>query len=527
MRYGVFLILFLALQAALTLFPSGILITGHEGDLLHMIDAGVRMASGEIPHLDFMTPIGILGIAPFALFIKLGSAAGEAAVLANLLVGAILLPAVWWVGSTRLSNVSAWFFGGLIVVLSTALIHGGGSLSIAMSMYYNRWCWAIVLIILVTLLFPARDKRGVAWVDPVIIGLGMAALMLTKMTFFVPLALAVILILVSAKRFRLLGRSLLIGAIAGVFVIAILGIEFVFAYADNLLAVASGGAGRSYPGLDIAGVLSDPEMISGSFVLLATIVLFRKFGRMRQGLVLLILSPAFIYITFQNWGNDPKWLFFVMLYLAAYLPKDDQKPILGMAARQVGILLIAVAATSIAPSAMSLIGSTTRAAFANRDEALKIPLPAELADLWMPKSRILVTDRTTNMINELPDEKDPAVEINGAALPDCIIDGGFIALTQAMVREIETVPGVIGSQVLTADVLNVGWLMGDLAPVKGAATWYYDDYSGFDTADYLMVPVCPLRPHSRNVMVEKIQEFGWEFEPVLQSDLMVLYRINR
>jgi len=511
----------------LTLWPSRILISAHEGDLLHMIDAGIRMAEGEMPHLDFMTPIGILGFAPFALFLKLGSAAGQAAILANLLVCLVLLPATWWLGTSRFTPRMAYLFGAMIIVLTTAMVHGDGSSQIGFSMYYNRWAWAVTFIILATLLFRANAGRASRWVDPLIIGLGMAMLALTKMSFFVPLVPAVIVIMLAKKQYRLAVLSIVTGALVGGIVVLVLGIDFILAYADDLLTVASGTAGRDFPGLDISGVLSDPSMLSATFVLLGSAIFFRKTGRMHQGLVMLILTPVFIYITYQNWGNDPKWLFFVIFYIAANLPGPNRKPFLGMPARQLGIVLTTIAATAAVPSFASLLGSTPRSAFASFENAAKIPLPENLADLWMPEQRVLVSGQTIGFIDQSePDETAP-IQINGTELLACQIEGGYIAYVSAIAQELEAKADLSGKQVLIADVLNIVWLMGDTARVKGGPVWYYNDTAGFEAAEYFLVPRCALRPNSRESMVKNMLETGWALEAVYGSSLLDLYKIIR
>ncbi|MBL4806703.1 MAG: hypothetical protein JKY31_05355 [Rhodobacteraceae bacterium] len=528
LRFALFLIALTLLEAALTLLPGRLLITGHEGDLLHMIDAGLRMADGELPHLDFMTPIGILGIAPVAVFLKFGAAAGQAAILANLLVCILLLPATWWLGATRFNGGLRFIFGAMIIVLCTALVHGGGSTSIALSMYYNRWCWAVSLLILVATLLPPTRNHTAKWVDPFIIGLGMATLALTKMTFFVPLAPAIILVLIVQRQFGVLWRSLLIGALAGGVSVLLLGVDFMVAYAHDLMAVAADGAGRAYPTNSLVGVLASPKMITATVVLLFSIILFRKAGRYQQGLILMIVAPAFVYITYQNWGNDPKWLYFSILYLLSYLPEAGKRKFLGLPQRQAGIVLVTIAVTAIAPSAMSLIGSTSRSAFADYSTAMMIPLEPNLADLWMPKDRILVTNGVTPVVNLSPlDDTNEQVLINGSLIPDCHTEGGLIALIYAQTKELEGLSELAGKQVLVADILNVGWLLGDISRVDGAATWYYDDTSGFDSADYFMVPSCPLHQHSRTAMVEKMLESGWALDMRYSSKLMVLYQIVR
>jgi len=496
--------------------------------VLHMIDAGLRMADGELPHLDFMTPIGILGFAPLALFLKLGSAAGQAAVLANFLVCLVLLPATWWVGITRFSPRMAWLFGAMIIVLTTAMVHGDGSISIGFSMYYNRWSWAVTFIILAVLLFPLRISRPANWVDPLIIGLGMAMLALTKMSFFVPLVPAVILILLVQKQYRLALRSIAIGAAAGGVATLILGVDFMIAYAQDLLTVVSGNTDRAFPGMDISGVLSDPSMLAATFVLLCSAIFFRKSGRMQQGLVMLVLTPVFVYITFQNWANDPKWLFFVVLYIAANLPDEKQKPFFGMPARQFGIVLVTIAATAAVPSFLSLLSSTPRSAFASFDKAAKIPLAENLADLWMPEERVLSIRQSAGFIDLTePEEDAPVIAINGIALNDCRTQGGYIVYASAMAKELDNQADLSGKQVLVADLLNVVWLMGDTARVSGGPVWYYNDTSGFDSAEYFLVPRCALQPNARQSMVEKMLETGWVLEPVFGSSLLDLYKIVR
>ena len=48
-----------AMAVALVL-PGALSITKHSGDALHMIAIMERLAQGQLPHLDFQTPIGIL-----------------------------------------------------------------------------------------------------------------------------------------------------------------------------------------------------------------------------------------------------------------------------------------------------------------------------------------------------------------------------------------------------------------------------------------------------------------------------------
>ena len=59
-----FLVAVIVVLGSVTLAKGGFYLAKHEGDTLHLLQILFRMASGEWPHLDFMTPIGLLAFAP-------------------------------------------------------------------------------------------------------------------------------------------------------------------------------------------------------------------------------------------------------------------------------------------------------------------------------------------------------------------------------------------------------------------------------------------------------------------------------
>jgi len=314
-KLGAFLLALFAIELLLLMLPSKLMITGHEGDLMHMLDASLRVASGELPHLDFMTPIGILGFAPVAGFLALGFSIGKATLLAEATLLALMLPVIWWLAVTRLSRGQAYYFGIVVIVIMMAVNYGGGSSAISLSMYYNRWAWSITFILLITILFPPKNAAAENWIAPSLIGLCMVALAMLKMTYFVPLLPVVILILLTQKQGTLLLKAMAVGLLAGGALLGWLGLDFFLAYLDNLLVVIQPSSARVNTGASLSDVVTSPQAIVASIILFAALILFRKSGQMHQGLVLMILAPAFTYITYQNWGNDPKWLHLIVLYI--------------------------------------------------------------------------------------------------------------------------------------------------------------------------------------------------------------------
>ncbi|MEZ5722483.1 MAG: hypothetical protein R3D59_13205 [Paracoccaceae bacterium] len=80
--------------------------------------------------------------------------------------------------------------------------------------------------------------------------------------------------------------------------------------------------------------MNSPERLGASIVLLASVMLLRQADRKLEGFVLLLLAPAFFYVTFQNFGNDPKWTWFLGLVLLRLRPAHEVRGEFGYDTRQ-------------------------------------------------------------------------------------------------------------------------------------------------------------------------------------------------
>ncbi|PKQ35147.1 MAG: hypothetical protein CVT61_07660, partial [Actinobacteria bacterium HGW-Actinobacteria-11] len=190
-RLAALLILIVAVFGGAGLVKGAFYIGKHEGDTLHLAEIVLRMAAGQWPHLDFMTPIGALAMAPLALLVRLGAGLGHAIFLSQILVALILMPAVIRVARSRFGSPWGWAYGGFVMILCVALVHGEAQRAVSISMHYNRWSWAIAYVVL-PLVMIAPEGRARPWLDGVILGLGMAALVLIKATYFAALMPAVV-----------------------------------------------------------------------------------------------------------------------------------------------------------------------------------------------------------------------------------------------------------------------------------------------------------------------------------------------
>ncbi len=263
---AVFLVAVLAVLGGVALAKGGFFLAKHEGDTFHLLQIVFRMVDGEWPHLDFMTPIGIMAFAPIALFVELGSGIGNAILMSQILVALVLLPAVFWVGVSRFSGPLAYLFGLTVLVLVLALVHGETERSVSISMHYNRWAWAASYVAIVLAVLAPREVRS-DLADGGIIGLCMAFLMLCKITYFVAFAVPVVAALALRGAYRSLGFAVLSGLGAVAVVTLLAGFAFWPAYVGDLLAVA-GSDVRPQPGAGLKTVIGAPAYLGGSLTLI-------------------------------------------------------------------------------------------------------------------------------------------------------------------------------------------------------------------------------------------------------------------
>ena len=527
--FGFFVAVIVAMCGA-ALLKGGFYVGKHEGDTLHMLDIVMRMAEGQWPHLDFMTPVGALAFAPVALFVKLGFPVGKSIFLAQGLVALVFLPAVWWVSFSRLRGFAAYLFGLFVLVLITALVPGEAQRSVSISMSYNRWSWAAAFVAIALAVVPARGRaRPLA--DGVIIGLAMAALALTKMTYFAAFLVPVVVAMALRGSFRAMFWALVAGFSVAALVTLLAGFEFWAAYLKDLLAVAASDI-RPNPGEPFGAVLGAPAYLGASLTLIAGVILLRQAGEAVGGLVLLLLTPGFFYVTYQNYGNDPQWLMLLGVLLLAFLPRLEIRNGLGWNMRTALKVNAAIALAFAAPSFFNLAYSPFR--HLNTDTADYTPLVPgnpRTADLFAANTRIARLDEKIPLPGDMPGraaydklaEREPPTVFNGETLPDCALDDGMTAWFALTVKDLERAGLAQGRRVFAADLLSSEWLFGSFEPLVGGAPWYYGGLPGIESADYLLVPLCPIIPKSRDIVLKNIQDAGLAFTEIRRTPFYILY----
>lgn len=532
------LAVFALILALAPFWAGGLIVTQHEGDTLHLADLVLRMAEkGQMPHRDFMTPLGIAGLWPIAAFVQAGLGLGHAFLAAQAAVAAVLFLPILRAAQSRFPGGLAWLFGAYVLGMVLALVHGETHPANSVSMHYNRWAWAMAYVALpLAVLAPIGARRD--RLDGALIGAMMAGLALVKVTYAVALAPAVVLALLVRRDFRMLGVAVLAGLAVLAAVTAVLGLGFWAGYLRDLLAVA-GSATRAAPGDSLAGVLAAPKHVAATLVLLATVIFLRQAERRTEGLVLLWLVPAFGYVTYQNYGNDPQWLVLAGLFALSLRPEGMISNGFGWRMRE-GLLATGVAALALAAGpAANLVWSPLRHGFARAEATVPfLSARPQDGDLRVEAPRIYqVLQRvapdgpgqpyagyaTKGASAETP--RKPAV-LNGETLPECELTTGYGAWFETAAADLGQA-GYAGSRVLVADLFSALWLFGPFEPVEGGAPWYYGGTPGIAAADHVLVPLCPTGESRRNEIVTAIAAAGWRLIEERRTATYILLRPER
>lgn len=481
-------------------FAKGALFTErHEGDTLHLVAIVSRMLSGDVPHLDFMTPIGGLAFWPIVWTSGLaGVGIGLAFIAAQALMAVPVLAAATYAAGSRMRFWPGIVLSIAVAVLMLALVPGGTGQEISASMHYNRWAWAISFIVLALAVLPGH--RPV--VDGILIGLGIAALAMIKVTYVLAFVPPVLL----ALALRGAGKVILVAIVSGLGVAAAasaaFGIAFWQAYFADLLFVAASDA-RPNPSDPIAEVIAAPAYILGGIISLAALLLLRREALNRWALLILALLPGAYFVTYQNFGNDPLWLLLlgVLLLCAADIaPPGGRGPI-----TMVAVLAMALVVPSFINMAMSPLRNyaATPASYAPL-----VPGNSGLDDIWTTAERA-GEPRASVTLEAFFDPSDndgsAQTELKDLDLPDCQIISGLPTYFASLAEDLVSA-GLEDRPVYVADLFNPLWLYGDLSPLRDGAPWYYGGLPGIESADYLLVPRCAILPRARREALDAIVE---------------------
>jgi len=471
----------------------------HETDMLHLVDLVLRLEGGAKLHEDVMTPLGLWGLLPFVVLKEAGLGLGAALKWGQILVAGLLLLPTVWVAVSRFRTVPlALAFGAVVLFLAAGMVYGGDDVKLSLSMHYNRWAWAVVFLPLALVILPAERENALA--DGAVIGAAMAALVLIKATYFVAFAPAVILGLLLRRQ----GRVIVISAAVGLGLLGlqtlVSGFGFWQAYLADLLAVARSPV-RPAPGQGWAQVMLSPAYAAGTLLAVGSVLWLR--GRLKDepaGLILAVLLPGAIYVSYQNFGNDPLWLLLWGLVLFVLAQGQEKRRSLGL----MGALALAFVAAPTINIAMSPLRHVLQ------PQAAFEPLMARHPDLRGVSVRF---------------ERPLGTYALDAEDRVCTLAGGSVAHMRAMAARLESA-GLGGQPTYVAGLFNTLWLYGDFVPLTDGAPWYYGGLPGIENARLFVLPECSFKPEFKALVMEEIAARGIVLEPIYQDDLLAAFRVQ-
>jgi hypothetical protein len=528
-KLAAFLVVFIALAALPIWLKGGLYITNFDGDALHLADIVLRMAAGERPHLDFATPLGILGFWPFLPGLRAGLDLGHAFALGQTLFALCAAGLVWWAAVSRLSTRLAYGFAGAAVILLTSLSHGASGSMIAVSMHYNRWAWVLAFVaVVIAVLKPVGRVRP--WIDGAVLALAMAGMAFLKVTYVAAFGPALLLILLVRRERALLVASLGSGAVVAVVATALLGPAMMLAYLGDIRAAAAGPI-RNKPGLELHDIVISPAYLVVTLTALAGAAILRRGGAATEGLSILILIPAFLYVTWQNYGNDPIWLILLSVLLFAMRPArragkpPEKDPSVG-----VGLAAFAALVLSVPMLQNHAAGGLRLLALDTSRYRLMVPDRAGLGDVYaqalgadLVRARRDLTDPGepyAALAETVPDQTP--LDFAGATVPNCQILTGIEASLETLAKEL----GSDGDPVFFADMISSHWLYANGEPLPGGAPWNYGTLSGLDAAGRVLVPLCPINLRARNAILTRLAEEGPALTLARETPLYRLYDID-
>ena len=514
-NFLVYILSLAVLLGGVGVMKGGLFVDQHEGDMLHLIDIVLRMSAGQVPHIDFMTPLGSLAFLPFSILVERGMGVGSALVWGQIAFAALVLPMLWWVCVSRLNTAQAYILATATVVTSLALIYGNTDPYVSMSMHYNRWAWALAFVVVPIAVFRPTLQFSIA--DGLILGLAMSFFAFGKITYAVALAPGLILALAITRQWRAMTIGIAVFlAIAAAMTLSS-GIELWTSYIADLRLVSSTDI-RPRAGESWMSLLFSPKFILAHAVLVGTIVLLRQHEKEELGAMLAIFAPGFVFIAYQNYGNDPKWL--VLIAVIALAGSIDPKR----------LAVAIVALVLIGPSIVNMAFSPVRHALAQEARFTPALVPDQHADF----QTLTVRDRRIQVgqpvifessefaaLNDLAEWPDFAA-IGDTDFPPCLLQLGLMTSMRAIAADLAE-QGVAVDKVFTADTFGSFWMFTEGAPLAQSAPWYYGQLSGFEQADFVLVPICAITPRARKSAIAEIAGRGVELRQLRTTDLYVLY----
>ncbi|KMY66552.1 hypothetical protein AAU61_15535 [Desulfocarbo indianensis] len=210
------------------------------------MDGAYRLTQGQLPHLDFITPIGLWGyVLPF-LGLKITGSYTLMLPLTDLIFMAIALGLCLAAAWQRLGTLSGLLLVTYVWLVSAAPLNAGDTANyISYSMFYNRYGWALLLVVFTLYIDPQSTDKKKALSDVCVGAIALVMLLYLKVSYFaVVLAFLAMLCLKSKYHRKVAFYCFLILAVCVISLELIMpGLNLAY-FHDLRLALQSSGAVR-------------------------------------------------------------------------------------------------------------------------------------------------------------------------------------------------------------------------------------------------------------------------------------------
>ena len=203
-RRGALLVCLLLLCVVRTYLGGPFAMKRYGPDAFILLDGGWRILNGQIPHVDFHTPIGPVIYLLVALGLKAASLGASGLNYAQAIAGAVAALWAYRLGARRLSDVASVLFCLFAVLLALAPYELGESpLLSSPSFTYNRYGYVLLVLILCETLWPPLDRSSLGREElagGISTGIAGGLLLFLKANFFLAAGMLVVGLWISRKQ---------------------------------------------------------------------------------------------------------------------------------------------------------------------------------------------------------------------------------------------------------------------------------------------------------------------------------------
>jgi hypothetical protein len=241
--YGSFLFL---VSIFMILKTKAIYISVWTHDNFTYLDGAYRILKGQIPHVDFITPIGLFGyLLPF-FGLEIAGSYSLALPVSDLIATALIIFLAIIVSRNRL-----YVFPGLLLItyvwlLASVPINAGDTARyISYSMFYNRYGWALLLILFVLYVGSQEADKASGIFDTIAGTIILVFLFYTKISYFAMAAAFLAMLAFKSKYHVKIAAICFLNLIVIILIMELIfpGLNFGY-FTDLMTALRSSGAIR-------------------------------------------------------------------------------------------------------------------------------------------------------------------------------------------------------------------------------------------------------------------------------------------